>query len=763
MVAAMSSETAHDGHARLSYSLWEGVEQQKEIAEPSKVCPPIKRNKAEKNQGLGKGKEKSVSVGSQKPHEDILAQKTQGFEKPTETAMSLEVVGSQIIRKNFAGEKKQVPEKGKIPSLIEFSRMLLEEDRATELPKQQAKKTKGKGLLVKPTEKVQVPKEVKKPKGKDTSALPNLSKASEQPVKKRKLPLQAATLGSPSKRAKFGSSGPLCLPSNARVYTVQRRVRVGYVSIEDEDTTEDSLDQLEEYEKRGLAKQTVKVKKEEKASDLVEIYDSSDEEEVQEDREEAEDEGGEEESGEEEEKSIFQEVEEEEDEGGDEEGVDYEEEGGEKAKEEGGESDEEDEDGSDGKKNDEGEGSNRDDEDRKDDGKDEENKIEDEGDMSQATQQVLPIIDEETPFHKGDAMSTQEVVEHESDFVAQKPSNDMNKGSENMLPTIGETQIHEGNTRNSEEKMVVVENQSDVQTSPKPLDDMIIKDTYSMPLRDEEVEGSEKKDEANEEHQGALATTEEDAKIAYCKFRAFEIMYMEVCRSPNYNFRRSMMEVLMKAFAPPSTGIHQGWEIIWNSTGGIFFISATKFEYPSIDLKKLRWAHELQVIQVFYFLGTFGEVKIIVDVLKTTLNRWVFDQLKNVILSDRIKPNAILDVFPLNENLVPPSVLYTAVQEKKLLFKLAQPPNFKGEGANVERNAEVWLEAMDDYFEDAGTHPQNQMMLAMFKLTGDAKIWWKMHCQDFDIIGTSQSWEKIKDAVTARYLPPAHKATKMNE
>ncbi|MCO5607549.1 hypothetical protein L7F22_061746 [Adiantum nelumboides] len=149
---------------------------------------------------------------------------------------------------------------------------------------------------------------------------------------------------------------------------------------------------------------------------------------------------------------------------------------------------------------------------------DEENKIKDEGDMSQATQQVLPTIDEETPFHKGDAMSTQEGVEHESDFVAQKPSNDMNKGSENMLPTIRETQIHEGNTRNSEEKMVVVENQSDVQTYPKPSDDMIIKDTYSMPLRDEEVEGSEKKDEANEEHQGALATTE--GRKLWCKVKA---------------------------------------------------------------------------------------------------------------------------------------------------------------------------------------------------------------------------------------------------
>ncbi|MCO5606457.1 hypothetical protein L7F22_060645 [Adiantum nelumboides] len=117
----------------------------------------------------------------------------------------------------------------------------------------------------------------------------------------------------------------------------------------------------------------------------------------------------------------------------------------------------------------------------------------------------------------------------------------------------------------------------------------------------------------------------------------------------------------------------------------------------------------------------------------------------------------------VQQGMVPPNAVYTVVQESKLLLKLAQPPNFKGEGVNVERDAEVWLEAMDDYFEAAGTHPQNQTMLAMFRLTGDAKIWWKTHCRDSDIIGASQTWEQIKDAVTARYLPPAHKATKMNE
>ncbi|MCO5595691.1 hypothetical protein L7F22_049736 [Adiantum nelumboides] len=361
----------------------------------NKVPPPTERNKAEKKQlYLGEGKEKVVSVGSQKPHEDIPAQITQGSEKTTETAMSSEVVGSQIIHENSAAEKKQNVV-GRGSCAAELPKPNVDGTGNEKAKQQQAKKTKGKGSLVKPTEKVQVPKEVKKPKGKDTSAALNLSKASEQPVKK-KLPLQAATLGSPSKRAKVGSScppyiklyidgklvqmcraDPACPSQNTKMenlHCVQRRVRVGYVSIKDEDTVEDFSDQLEEYEKRGPAKPTVKVKKEEKESDLVEIYDSSDEEEVHEDQEEAEDEGGEEESGEKEEKSICEEGEEDDDEGGDEEGgdeegVDDEEEGGEKAKEEGRESDEDNEDGSDGEKTDEGHGSTGDDEDSKDDGK----------------------------------------------------------------------------------------------------------------------------------------------------------------------------------------------------------------------------------------------------------------------------------------------------------------------------------------------------------------------------------------------------------
>ncbi|MCO5576132.1 hypothetical protein L7F22_029940 [Adiantum nelumboides] len=52
-------------------------------------------------------------------------------------------------------------------------------------------------------------------------------------------------------------------------------------------------------------------------------------------------------------------------------------------------------------------------------------------------------------------------------------------------------------------------------------------------------------------------------------------------------------------------------------------------------------------------------------------------------------------------------------------------------------------------------------MLCMFRLTGDAKLWWKEHRRDNPT--SSPSWEAMKQAVKERYLPPAHQALKMNE
>ncbi|MCO5591351.1 hypothetical protein L7F22_045333 [Adiantum nelumboides] len=68
---------------------------------------------------------------------------------------------------------------------------------------------------------------------------------------------------------------------------------------------------------------------------------------------------------------------------------------------------------------------------------------------------------------------------------------------------------------------------------------------------------------------------------------------------------------------------------------------------------------------------------------------------------------------------------------------------------------------MDDYFLAVGTSPKNQVMLGMFSLTGDAKLWWKQRCNDNPT--SSTSWKGMKQAKKERYLPPSHQALKMSE
>ena len=70
---------------------------------------------------------------------------------------------------------------------------------------------------------------------------------------------------------------------------------------------------------------------------------------------------------------------------------------------------------------------------------------------------------------------------------------------------------------------------------------------------------------------------------------------------------------------------------------------------------------------------------------------------------------------------------------------------------------------MDGYFSAARTMPANQAMLGMFRLTGDAKLWWKQHCRDQGVTKNSQTWAQIKQAVKEIYLLPTHETLKMNE
>ncbi|MCO5613472.1 hypothetical protein L7F22_067749 [Adiantum nelumboides] len=355
-----------------------GVEQQKEIAEPSKVPPPIERNKAEKKQGS---------------------------ENPTEIAMSLEVVGSQIIHENSAGEKKQ---------------NVVGRGSCCRAAKAQAKKTKGKGSLVKPTEKPYVELYID---GLIDGKLVRMCRANPAcPSRNTKMEKRTRMMDHLKKQHGLNVAIPTTV--GGRVGGVSLNL-VPKSSIRDQIRTQERFQEVDRkyevnrkaVERRAVIralecwdcinKKHVRCSKDDfvtnfvasrmrKADAMQELKKDAIIRKIRqgyehhEDREEAEDEGGEEKSGEEEEKSICQEGEEEEDEGGDEEGGYDEEEGGEKEEEEEGgdeeggydeeeggekeeeegiESDEENEDGSDGEKTDEGEGSIGDDEDSKDDGK----------------------------------------------------------------------------------------------------------------------------------------------------------------------------------------------------------------------------------------------------------------------------------------------------------------------------------------------------------------------------------------------------------
>ena len=92
-----------------------------------------------------------------------------------------------------------------------------------------------------------------------------------------------------------------------------------------------------------------------------------------------------------------------------------------------------------------------------------------------------------------------------------------------------------------------------------------------------------------------------------------------------------------------------------------------------------------------------------------------------------------------------------------------QPPSFKGEGSKIEKEAEIWIELMNDYFFVASTTPANQSMLDLFCLFGNAKLWWKQWCKGQGVRKHSQGWPKKKQAVKDCYLPPTHESIKMNE
>lgn len=92
------------------------------------------------------------------------------------------------------------------------------------------------------------------------------------------------------------------------------------------------------------------------------------------------------------------------------------------------------------------------------------------------------------------------------------------------------------------------------------------------------------------------------------------------------------------------------------------------------------------------------------------------------------------------------NVMYTEVQERKLLLKQMQPPSFMGEEKDIAKEEEAWIKAMDDYFTSTKTTTANRSMLAFFCLLGEAKLWWKHHSRDMGILENFESWVETRQS-----------------
>ena len=91
----------------------------------------------------------------------------------------------------------------------------------------------------------------------------------------------------------------------------------------------------------------------------------------------------------------------------------------------------------------------------------------------------------------------------------------------------------------------------------------------------------------------------------------------------------------------------------------------------------------------------------------------------------------------------PAVALYLLDHDVEAMLRKSQPGYFSGEGDDVRKQLEEWLEKMDDYFALAHSNEENKAMMGRFKLEKSAKLWWQDHCQETGINPNNATWEYI--------------------
>ena len=97
------------------------------------------------------------------------------------------------------------------------------------------------------------------------------------------------------------------------------------------------------------------------------------------------------------------------------------------------------------------------------------------------------------------------------------------------------------------------------------------------------------------------------------------------------------------------------------------------------------------------------------------------------------------------------------------MLRKSQPRNFSGEGKQVGKQLEEWIEKMEDYFDLAHSTAESKAMIAQFKLEKSAKLWWKDHCTENSVDAQTTTWAYIKEKLKLNYQNNTYMVERINK
>ena len=107
--------------------------------------------------------------------------------------------------------------------------------------------------------------------------------------------------------------------------------------------------------------------------------------------------------------------------------------------------------------------------------------------------------------------------------------------------------------------------------------------------------------------------------------------------------------------------------------------------------------------------------------------------------------------------------LHPLDRDVEAMLRKSQPGYFSGEGDDVGKQLEEWLEKMEDYFDLAHSLEENKALMGRFKLEKSAKLWWQDHCRENALQPANTTWDYISTQLSKNYQSRTYRIECLNE